>query len=507
VISDERLIESVRTFVPAAMHVTGTPGMTIALAREGKVIWEDAFGYGNLGGAAPMTLENTAPVGSISKLYTAVAVLQLVDRGVVDLYRPINDYLGDLHVVNPRGERHVTAYDLLTFRSGLANDTMEGGFTAPPALDEYLHHEYAMGRSREYHRFKPRWTAKVGELYQYSTLGVATLGYLVQVANPAGLTFPQYVRSHIFRPLEMHDSAFDSPDEEPALLESLIGRFSTGYARFGSTYVATPRLRTAAVPGGALITTAGDHIRLLLALLDDGSWRGREVLSPQRVNQLLTPQVRTKGVLRGLDTSNGLMIQLVNAERNANSFGHAGSYPWGWLHDSRAFPQSGVAFVAFANKWDAIRWSPPTTDIAPSLVAAFLAQLLEGDASGVARCGEQRSWGWKRSYVIGMLLSERCLGLFGPESRPPPDFIDRMLDGAYTLADDRESEVAWDPEGFRAGATDMAAVEMTPTAIRSFTRSGGVRVPYSEQQLVALELGRHSGLPIPMPFFAQPNNA
>jgi len=120
---DAALIEATRAYARDAVHVTRTPGLSLAVARKGSVIWAEAFGMSDLARRRPMTIDATCRVGSFSKTYVAIAVMQLIERGVLELDTPVRRYLPDVDVSNPLGEREVTVYDLLTYRSGLAMDT------------------------------------------------------------------------------------------------------------------------------------------------------------------------------------------------------------------------------------------------------------------------------------------------------------------------------------------------------------------------------------------------
>src|SRR5271165_723050 len=190
--SDARLIEALKSYIPHVMREQHTPGLNIALARRGKVIWEEGFGYSDLEKKTPMTEQTVMHSGSMGKTYTATAVMQLVEQGTIGLYDPINKYLKDFKVVNPRGEREITFYDLLTHRSGLGRDAAGSEFTVPEPLNEYLKARYARKGFPPYKGTAwPVWTAKVGEKFQYSNIGMATLGYLVQVTNPEHLSFSE----------------------------------------------------------------------------------------------------------------------------------------------------------------------------------------------------------------------------------------------------------------------------------------------------------------------------
>jgi CubicO group peptidase (beta-lactamase class C family) len=99
----------------------------------------------------------------MGKTYVATAVMQLVERGVIDLYDPINKHLEIFKVKNPLGEKEITFYDLLTHRTGLAINMAGCHFVPPKPLGEHLKEGYSQASFKSYKgTWLPRWTAKVG---------------------------------------------------------------------------------------------------------------------------------------------------------------------------------------------------------------------------------------------------------------------------------------------------------------------------------------------------------
>jgi len=126
-----QLETSLDELVPEVLRRTGTPGLSAAIWAGGEQLTQ-AWGVADVATRRPMEPASVFPVGSMSKLYTAVAVLQLVERGAIGLHDPVES-LG-VACRNPLGARPVTVYDLLTFRSGLATDTPASSAEAPPPL-------------------------------------------------------------------------------------------------------------------------------------------------------------------------------------------------------------------------------------------------------------------------------------------------------------------------------------------------------------------------------------
>src|ERR1700730_16834262 len=111
-----KFIEALKDYIPHVLRYYGTPGLNLAIARDGGVIWEAAFGYADLEHKVPMTPDTVLHSGSMAKPYTATAVMQLVESGMMGLDDPINEYLLQFKIDNPRGNRAITFRDLLTHR-------------------------------------------------------------------------------------------------------------------------------------------------------------------------------------------------------------------------------------------------------------------------------------------------------------------------------------------------------------------------------------------------------
>lgn len=187
-----------------------------------------------------MTPRTAFHSGSMGKVYTATAVMQLVEQGVMSLDEPINHYLRDFQITNPLGDRGVTLRDLLTHRSGLAGNAAGSDYLPPKPLAQHVKETYARGTFKEYS--KPLWSAKVGEKPQYSNLGLATLGYLVEVTNPERLTFSQYVQKHIIDPLGMTSTQYPPVQDAEHVRPEIYSAMSKGYARFGPVHLPTPAI-------------------------------------------------------------------------------------------------------------------------------------------------------------------------------------------------------------------------------------------------------------------------
>ncbi len=492
--SDRRLIAALDSYIPHLMRQYGQPGLNIALARRGEVIWEEGFGYADVGRKIPMDPGTVMHSGSMGKTYTGTAVMQLVEQGVIGLHDPINKYLEDFQVVNPLGEREITFYDLLTHRSGLAGNTAGSQFDIPAPLGEHVREGYKK-KHFEWYDWKalPRWATEVGEQFEYSNFGLATLGHLVAVTNPDGLNFTDYVQKHIMDPLGMTSSQYPPVQHPDYVRADIVERFSTGYAQFGPVYLPTPTVYFADHPAGTVVTTPGDHIRLLLAYSNEGTYNGYQLLQPATVRQMLTPQVEFGG-----GTSIGLIWFLNNVGAPNYYLHHAGAHMFGWYNDARAYPDQDFAVVIATNKWDMVRYDNPGQGEIHARIANFISQWLEHEEVNATRQEVPESWAWKTSYMIGLMMAERLGGFLGTPTPVTPEMVDHMANGAWVRSEGENGEALWDPEGFRAGMRDMMGVEMTRESIRAFLQSDRVRLAPEEIQILYSEIGGLIDFPVPL---------
>jgi CubicO group peptidase (beta-lactamase class C family) len=490
---DARLIAATRRFIPEVMQVYGVRGIEIAIARHGAVIWQGGFGTAVLSDQRPMTSETVFAAGSMSKTYTATAVMQLVEQGVLALDEPINTYLRRnraFEVANPLGAREITVRDLLTHRSGLTSDAAGSEIGVPAPLQTYLREQFAHKMLYSYDETAlPLWSAPVGEKYQYSNQGIATLGLLVEITNPEHLSFENYVDRHIFQPLGMRSTQFPALQDSAHLRPDLARRFARGYAKLGPVDLPSPQLYLGDYPAGTLVTTAGDHIRLLLAYLNGGVYDGQRILRPESVKLMLT-EGPTPGV--------GLVWRLSNIGSPDFNFGHGGAYMFGWRNEFRAYPGLDLAAVVATNQWDMLS---PSYGPAYGEVLNFIASWVRHEQDGRRHPQPDTTWAWKCSYVIGLVWVDQIMGGLGTHAPLTPQMIDAAARGAQVRGAGAGRSQVWDEAGFRAGVDDLRHVAMQPDSIRAFLGSDRVRVWPEELNLIYAVLGGSRDY-VPWPEFA-----
>lgn len=371
--------------------------------------------------------------------------------------------------------------DLLTHRSGLTGNAAFSVYDTPRPLRDHVPAAFRRSHFKPYGGdLVPLWSTAPGEAFSYSNLGIATLGYLVEVTNPEGLSFSDWVQEHIMDPLGMASSQYPPVQDSVHVRPEIWARMSTGYARFGRLQIPTPPIYFEDHPAGTVVTTPGDHIRLLLALMNGGALGDSRILSPESVEGMLTAD---DGSTEG--DAQGLIWRLQDMGDPSFSFAHSGAHMWGWTNLFIAFPRLGAALAISMNNWD-VPGDPGARYREATAIVDFVRSWLVNERGADPRSASGRSWAWKYSYVAGLLLAERNHGALGIEETTTEAMMEEMSAGAREVGEGSLS--LWDPDGFVAGFRDMAGSANSLDQVRAFFRSDALRILPEELDLILFEM-------------------
>ena len=291
---------NLRTFfaglVPYMLKRNDIAGGVVAVVKDGHLLFARGYGYADVAKRTPVVADKTLfRIGSISKLFTWTAVMQLVGEGKIDLNRNINDYL-DFKVPSWHG-KPITMRDLMTHTPGFA-EVIRDLMVARPGqlvpLRTYLRKRMPPGI------FPP------GKVVAYSNYGATLAGYIVQ--RVSGEPFNRYVDEHILAPLGMSRSTFAQP-----LPDRLRPDMAKGYVT-ATDNKSMPFELIQPWPAGSFTSTATDMAHFMIAQLQDGRYQGTSILPAATARQMHTRHyVAAKG-LNGFDLGfyqenrNGLRI-------------------------------------------------------------------------------------------------------------------------------------------------------------------------------------------------------
>ena len=262
--------ESVEAFVDQLMteqmEENDVPGATITIVHQGEVVLEKGYGYASLADETPVDEATPFRLASVTKLFTAMAVMQLVEQGQLDLHTDVNQYLETFQIPSTFDEP-ITLHHLLTHTSGLTDRSVGSGTTNPDqvlSLGTYLS------------TYMPERAYPPGQLQMYSSYGIDLAGYVVE--QVAEMPYEEYVFQSILQPLEMEQSNF-----------TFTADTATGYSGRFWTRSVTPLVLSGA-PAGALYASAADMSRFMLAHIQSGSLDGVRVLEPETLQQMHSQQ-------------------------------------------------------------------------------------------------------------------------------------------------------------------------------------------------------------------------
>lgn len=265
----EAFLDGVMTTSMDANHV---PGAVISVVKDGQVFFAKGYGYADLENKVPVDPAATLfRPGSVSKLFTWTAVMQLVEQGKLDLDADVNTYLDfEIPATYPQP---ITLKHLLTHTPGF-EDQGQGLFVFDPAkmmsLGAYL---------------KDNIPARVfapGEMPAYSNYGTALAGYIVE--RVSGVPFREYVEQNIFAPLDMQHATFRQP-----LPANMTADMSKGYSYSSHKYYQGAFELIPAYPAGALSATGLDMAHFMIAHLQNGRYGESRILQEETATRMHSP--------------------------------------------------------------------------------------------------------------------------------------------------------------------------------------------------------------------------
>ncbi len=276
------------TFIEHERQVHGIPALSIALVDDQRIVWSRGFGEENATTHAPATANTVYRVGSVSKLFTDIGVMQLVERRTIDLDAPVQRYLRGFTPVNTSGTA-ITLRQLMSHRAGLVREPPVGHYFDDTAVS--LAATVASLNATTL-VFPPNTRTK------YSNAAIAVVGYVLE--QQSGQPFAQYLQRAVLAPMGLTSSSFDP---SPALLARTAS--ATMWTYHDRTFPA-PAFALGMAPAGSMYSTMPDLGRFLSVLFAGGRGARGRVLKPATLEQMWTPQFAPAGATRGYGIGFGL---------------------------------------------------------------------------------------------------------------------------------------------------------------------------------------------------------
>jgi CubicO group peptidase (beta-lactamase class C family) len=363
------------SFVNRQLERSGIPGAVVVVVDRGKVLAANGYGFADIATRRPMTADRTlVNVASIKKLFEGVAVMQLVERGRLNLDQDVSTYL-DFSIPTPKGGVPVTLRRLMTHRAGF-EDRFKNS-------------------NRSFAELLPLRLFPYGDVPAYSNYGASLTGYIL--ARVSGTSTASYVAAHVLAPLGMDSSAFAV--RPPPTLAPLM---AVGYqVRSG----APPSRLDEYFTDLQLDATGDDMARFLLAVLGGGTLGSHRILRPETLATMMERQVAAPLAAMGLNFY----------ERDVDGIrfvGHRGDTS-AFQSDVLFAPKSGFGlYVAYNAEGD----GSPRDDLEQALVARYFAPPAKfvstfsprpADATAVAGWYERTRRADSNLFAIEELFAQR----------------------------------------------------------------------------------------------------
>lgn len=292
-----RALSALDQFVERHRKERGVPGLTLGIADRNGVVAAKTYGHADIKTGLPLTAQNLFEIGSITKSFVALTLLQLRDEGKLDLSRPIREYLPWLRIESSYAP--ITVHHLMTHTSGLPN---------PLSLPSI-----------------PLWTAHApGEHFHYCNLGYQILGLLIETLDKRPLR--ESLRARIFKPLGMNAS-------EPVISHDIRERLPVSYwplyddrpfQRHGPI-VEAPNLAMDNA-AGCIASTPGDMGLYMRMLLNRGRTPQGRLISEESFAMFMKPAIPAPGFGEGAGYGYGIAIQPVEGRTLLRHTGGMVSY-------------------------------------------------------------------------------------------------------------------------------------------------------------------------------------
>jgi CubicO group peptidase (beta-lactamase class C family) len=351
------------------------PGAVAIIVRNGKIVYEKSFGYSDVENKSALKNDNIFRIASQSKAITSLAVMMLWEEGKFSLDQPISDFIPEFK--NPKvlatfnekdssytttpAKSEITIRQLITHSSGIdyagiGSKEMKAIYAKAGVPSGIGNNDMVLGDKMKILGKLPL-KHNPGEQWTYG-LNNDVLGYLVEVIS--GLSFDEFLRQRIFKPLGMNDTYFYLPKEKHNRLVSLyegkdgklVKASAKVYDKVDPNY---PNTEGKYFSGGAgLSSTVEDYAKFLQLFLNKGEYNGVRLLGRKTVELMLTNQLQAP-----ITTKYGLGFGLETIENDYQSVYSIGTFSWGGAFNTHywADPKEKLIGLLFTNIYNTPHWA------------------------------------------------------------------------------------------------------------------------------------------------------
>ena len=279
-------LEGFDAYMEKVLKDWNAPGIGVGIVEGDKLVFAKGYGYRDYGKKLPFTSKTLCPIGSNTKLFTAISAGFLVDEGKLSWDDPIREKVPSIQFYNDDLNRSVTLHDMLSHRTGITrHDTI--WYLSPDSRKQLFEKLKYM---------EPKEPLRT--LFLYNNMMYCAAGYIIELTS--GQSWEAFVRDHILKPLDMTHTVFTIAEmtKQPD--------YGVGYTEKRDSfeiyhipyYEDTPGI----APAGAVISSLEDMSHWLIALMNNGQYKGKQVLPADVLKKTLEPAIampNTTGETRG----------------------------------------------------------------------------------------------------------------------------------------------------------------------------------------------------------------
>jgi CubicO group peptidase (beta-lactamase class C family) len=310
-------------------------GLAVGVVRNGSLEYYYGHGVADIASGTSVTEDTVFRIGSITKTFTAIAVMQLWEQGLIELDAPANNYLRAYQLMPAKESwRPATVRHLLSHTAGVPEWVHPSRMVNSGWFGETFPLKKALPTLAEYYRGALRLAVEPGTIWTYTDHGFATLGQIVE--DVSGLPLHRYLREHIFEPLGMADT-------DLLRSERVTSRLATGYRLGSNGAKAVTDRQGVTAAASSIYSTPRDMARYVAALLSGGSGQHGAILKPETLALMFEPHYQPDPRIPGM----GLGFWRVYLGGHP-AVEHQGVIP-GFNSQIFLAPDEGVGVIAFTN--------------------------------------------------------------------------------------------------------------------------------------------------------------
>jgi CubicO group peptidase (beta-lactamase class C family) len=307
---DSGSYEEIDAYIEKQLNALNVPGASLAIVEGDQIVHVKGFGVSGPDGKTP-TPQTPFSICSLTKSFTALAVMQLVEAGKIELDAPVQHYLPWFTLADPQAAAQITVRHLLNQTSGLSQTsgwkTLVNFDDSPDSTEK---------QARELATFK--LNRPVGSMFEYSNTNYNLLGLIIEAAS--GEKYADYIQTHIFDPLEMtHTYTSKAVAKQNGM--------STGYISWFGFPIAVPDLPypSGSLPSGQIISNTEDMAHYLIAQLNGGRYDDVQILSPESIAEMHSPAAKV--TVMGTDLGDYGMGWFIEQTSQGTRISHDGTAP------------------------------------------------------------------------------------------------------------------------------------------------------------------------------------